>query len=96
MRFFSPIGFKWKKVNVEKRERSHVGPQRKEKHIVVVLIKMAKKTMGPQRGKKRKKEKNFCTISYLLHWSIRAMGPLTSQQNKRGQKICYFVAKTSF
>jgi hypothetical protein len=67
MRFFSPIGSRWKKINVEQRDKSHVGPQRKEKHIVVDLMKMAKKTMGPQRG----------------------------QKNKKGQKICYFVAQTS-
>jgi hypothetical protein len=50
MRFFAPIGFGWKKINVEQRDKSHVGPQRKEKHIVVALIKMVNKTMGSQKG----------------------------------------------
>jgi hypothetical protein len=56
-----------KKIDVQQRDKSHVGSQRKEKHVVH-LIKMVKKTMGPQRRKKIRKEENFCTVSYLLHW----------------------------
>jgi hypothetical protein len=53
----------------EQREKSHVGPQRKEKHIVVDLIKMVKKSMGSQRGQENKKGKyNFCIVPYLLCW----------------------------
>ncbi len=57
MRFFSPIGFGWKKKNVEQKDKSHVGPHRKEKHIVIDLIKMVKKIVGPQIGQKNKKRK---------------------------------------
>jgi len=59
MRFFSPIGSGWKKIDVEQKDKSHVGPRRKEKHVVD-LIKMVKKTMGPTKGpKKQERERTF-------------------------------------
>jgi hypothetical protein len=39
---FFPIGFGWKKIDVKQRDKSHVGPQRKEKYVVD-LIKMVRK-----------------------------------------------------
>jgi hypothetical protein len=53
-----------KRIDVQQRDKSHVGSQKKEKHVkhVVDLIKMVKKTMGPQRGQKTRKEKNFCSL----------------------------------
>ncbi len=95
MRFSFPIGSRWKKIDVEWKDKSHVGPQRKEKHVVD-LIKMVKKTMGPQRGQKARKEKNFCIIPYLLHWWIRVVGPQRGQKYERGQKTCSFIAQTFF
>jgi hypothetical protein len=55
---------------------------------------MVKKTMGPQRGKKTRKENKFYTVPYLLHWWIRAMGPQRIQKNKRGQKNNSSIAQT--
>jgi hypothetical protein len=45
------LSFGWKKIDVKQRDKSHVGPQRTEKHVVD-LVKMVKKTVSPQRGKK--------------------------------------------
>jgi hypothetical protein len=56
MKFISPIGFRWKKLDVEQKDKSHASPQRKEKHVVD-LIKMVKKIVSPQRGQKNNKGK---------------------------------------
>jgi len=45
------LPFGWKKIDVKQRDKSHVSPQRTEKHVVD-LVKMVKKTVGPQRDKK--------------------------------------------
>jgi hypothetical protein len=57
------IHYGWKKINVEQRDKSHVGPQRKKKQLVD-LIKMVKKNVGPQRDQKNKKRNELlhCTI----------------------------------
>jgi hypothetical protein len=59
-----------KKIDVEQKDK--VGPQRKEKHVVD-LIRMVKKTMGPQKGQKNKKGKE------LLHYTI--FTPLVNMSN---------------
>ncbi len=72
MNFFSPISYVWKKINVEQKDKSHVGPQRIYKHVVD-LIKMMKKSMGLQKGKKNNKGKE------LLHYPMFI--PLVDKSN---------------
>jgi hypothetical protein len=51
-RDFFPIGSGWKKIDFEQRDKSHVGPERKEKHVVD-LIKMVKRSVSLEKGQKQ-------------------------------------------
>jgi len=76
---------KGKKIDAERRDKSHVGSQRKEKHVVH-LIKMVKKTVRPQRGKKidvQQRDKSH-GAPYLLYL-IKVVKKTVSSQ--RGKKI---------
>jgi hypothetical protein len=64
MNFFSAIGYGWKKIDVKQKDKSHVGPQRKENHVVD-LIKMVKKTMGPQKRPKKQKRKRTFALYHI-------------------------------
>ncbi len=45
---FFPHGSGWKKIDVKQKDKSHVDPLRKEKHVID-SIKMLKKIVNPQR-----------------------------------------------
>jgi hypothetical protein len=51
MKFISPIGFRWKKLDVKQKDKSHVSPQRKEKHVID-LIKMLKRIKSLEKNQK--------------------------------------------
>jgi hypothetical protein len=93
MRFFSPIGSGWKKIDVKQKDKSHVGPQRKKKHVVD-LIKMVKKIMGPQRGQKSKKGKEPLHYTIFTPLVNKSSGSTKRSKNKRGQKTCSFITQT--
>jgi hypothetical protein len=46
-----------KKIDVQQRDKSHVGSQRKEKHVVH-LIKILKKTLVTKRPKKKVEQRD--------------------------------------
>jgi len=66
MRFVSPIVSGWKKINVEQRDKSHVGLQRKKKRIIIDLIKMVKKMWVHKEAKRMKEDKNFVLLLHKL------------------------------
>jgi len=82
---FSPIGLGWKKINVEQRDKSHMGSQRKEKHIVVYLIQMGKKSKGPQKGQKNEFFALYCT-NFSLKWT-KLLNPLYNSLLHNAQQI---------
>ncbi len=63
MMSFFPIGSRWKKIDVKQKDKTHVDPLRKEKHVVD-LIKMVKKLVSPQRGQKIRKDLFF--VHYII------------------------------
>jgi len=92
MKFISPIGFRWKKLDVKQKDKSHVSPQRKEKHLVD-LIKMVKKIVGPQRGQNNNKGKYFfhCTMFTPL---VNKNNRSTKRSKKTKQKAYSSIAQT--
>jgi len=83
-----------KRIDVQQRGKSHVGSQMKEKHVVD-LIKMVKKTVGPQRVQKNKKGKELLHCIICTPLANKAMVHKEAKKRKKTKSLFLFFCCTN-